>query len=1095
VIVRLIAAHPQHRLANQFREDLAACHEQRGDLEARGGKSDAALAAWREGLGVRQALARDNPAVTRYQESLPHTHTCLAVLHAAAEDWDPALEQCRLAEQQWEARPPEAAGGWFDRARVHAILAAAEWHDSPNRAPDAAASTEPNPASAHAAAAVAALTQAVEQGWSDADRIAQEPVFQVLSSHSGFVALVRRLQGARQAIDWIDDIELARTRAAAEGKDLFVYFSGEDWCPWCAMLRNGVFTEPAFLDQVPERFVMVQLDSPGSGPKPPSWTTREQLRTRWGLDNMVPRFVLCDARGRPYFMMSDRPTTAAEWVQFLQRLQGIRAERDGHLARAAALAGVERARALDQALVALEQNPPPPARTQFISDTSLITADEEVETSDAAVKRHKYFFSEYMDIVREIIQLDADNEGGLRARYEQLVQPWWVAGPYPADLAAACPPERSTDPDSPIPAEGEIPERTWTATLAQRGGALDFREFFGPLNNASAYALTVIDSPQEREAALLVGSDDQVRIWLNGQVVHQYLRPRVARADQDLIPVKLVSGRNTLLARVANVDRDHVLYCRVSDDPLDLARALIRRGKRDAAEPYFDRAVAAGGQSWRPRVERASFYMEAGRWDEAEADFHAAKGLGADPRLVGDNIGRVSFFAGQRHRALKRLPDAVRAFRRAVQELEALHRDYPSPSFRQKLDMCREALIQSLASAGEVEELDNLVAASSDPATTANDLAWKMATSADPTERHMELAVKFARQAVEQAPRDGAFWNTLGAAEYRAGHWDAAVEALTKSMSLRAGGDSHDWVFLAMAHAQAGRRDEALVWWRKLTAEFSRQSSDAELRQFYAEAAELLGAEDRLLRGNAWLLLGDQKRAIADYTGLLNEQPTNAAALFARADVHARMARWQEAAADYDAGLAIDSSDHWHWYRSAPLRLKLNDREGYLRHCRELLARFGGAEQPFVAERIAKLCLLLPEAVEESGEAASRLAAFAGSQSEQDNLYPYYVLVKGMADYRAGRYAEAVQACTQGYERQNSVFAQALAAVYCAMAHHQAGRAEDARQWLARADQLFDTRFPPESSGNVSAAWHDWIIAHTARQEAAELFGQPRPQE
>ena len=60
--------------------------------------------------------------------------------------------------------------------------------------------------------------------------------------------------------------------------------------------------------------------------------------------------------------------------------------------------------------------------------------------------------------------------------------------------------------------------------------------------------------------------------------------------------------------------------------------------------------------------------------------------------------------------------------------------------------------------------------------------------------------VELAQQAVESAPQDGMVWRTLGAAHYRASNWKAAVDALNKSMDLRQGGDSIDWLFLAMAH-------------------------------------------------------------------------------------------------------------------------------------------------------------------------------------------------------------------------------------------------------------------------------------------------------
>ena len=79
-----------------------------------------------------------------------------------------------------------------------------------------------------------------------------------------------------------------------------------------------------------------------------------------------------------------------------------------------------------------------------------------------------------------------------------------------------------------------------------------------------------------------------------------------------------------------------------------------------------------------------------------------------------------------------------------------------------------------------------------------NELAWLLATDPNPNARDPGRAVNWAKKAVELAPNEGNFWNTLGVAHYRAGDWKAALEALEKSMKLRNGGDSSDWFFLAM---------------------------------------------------------------------------------------------------------------------------------------------------------------------------------------------------------------------------------------------------------------------------------------------------------
>ena len=87
--------------------------------------------------------------------------------------------------------------------------------------------------------------------------------------------------------------------------------------------------------------------------------------------------------------------------------------------------------------------------------------------------------------------------------------------------------------------------------------------------------------------------------------------------------------------------------------------------------------------------------------------------------------------------------------------------------------------------------------------------AWLLAMCPDVKVRNPGRAVELAKKAIELSPKEGHYWNTLGAADYRGGDCKAAVTALERSMELRKGGDSFDWFFLAMAHWQLGDKEEA----------------------------------------------------------------------------------------------------------------------------------------------------------------------------------------------------------------------------------------------------------------------------------------------
>jgi len=123
-----------------------------------------------------------------------------------------------------------------------------------------------------------------------------------------------------------------------------------------------------------------------------------------------------------------------------------------------------------------------------------------------------------------------------------------------------------------------------------------------------------------------------------------------------------------------------------------------------------------------------------------------------------------------------------------------------------------------------------------------NNLAWLLATCPDAKFRDSAQAIELTKKAMELAPNEGFYSNTLGVAQYRAGDWQAAVAALEKSNELLGGKElSFNAFFLAMAHWQLGNKDEARNWY-DLAVEWTEKNKpqDEELKRFRAEAAELL---------------------------------------------------------------------------------------------------------------------------------------------------------------------------------------------------------------------------------------------------------------
>ena len=66
------------------------------------------------------------------------------------------------------------------------------------------------------------------------------------------------------------------------------------------------------------------------------------------------------------------------------------------------------------------------------------------------------------------------------------------------------------------------------------------------------YGSVTLNSPREQDTTMLVGSDDEVKVWLNGELVHYNPVLRGAGDFQDAFPVTLKRGANVLLVAVDN---------------------------------------------------------------------------------------------------------------------------------------------------------------------------------------------------------------------------------------------------------------------------------------------------------------------------------------------------------------------------------------------------------------------------------------------------------------------------------------------------------------------------------------------------------------
>jgi eukaryotic-like serine/threonine-protein kinase len=227
----------------------------------------------------------------------------------------------------------------------------------------------------------------------------------------------------------------------------------------------------------------------------------------------------------------------------------------------------------------------------------------------------------------------------------------------------------------------------------------------------------------------------------------------------------------------------------------------------------------------------------------------------------------------------------------------------------------------------------------------------------------------------------------------------------------------------------------------------------------------------------------------------------NSNTLMMRGALFASHTRWKEAAADLSRALELSPENHLIWHNLAVVLVQESRLELYREHCAKSIERFGNTADALTAERIAKDCMILPA----SGVDLDRVArmtqtALRGTNypSGQGWSHAWCQLTKGLADYRQGHFASAVDWAEKGLraDQEGDVggYRECNVEAYTvqAMAYHQLNQPDKARAALAKGSELATTKLAKIEDGDLGGGWQDVIIAQVLLREAKALIeGQP----
>jgi tetratricopeptide (TPR) repeat protein len=214
--------------------------------------------------------------------------------------------------------------------------------------------------------------------------------------------------------------------------------------------------------------------------------------------------------------------------------------------------------------------------------------------------------------------------------------------------------------------------------------------------------------------------------------------------------------------------------------------------------------------------------------------------------------------------------------------------------------------------------------------------------------------------------------------------------------------------------------------------------------------------------------------------------------LIRRGNFNSRLGRWRQATDDFRRAVEHDPSDEWTWYYAIVTLVEIGETAEYRKLCLDMQRTFESASDPFLGERIAKLWLLTPECPGDS-TIPGRLIDRSLGDSSSKKLYYWVMSTKGIAEYRAGHFAEAASWLRKAIDATPAKTPQckALSGVFLAMALHRQDLRDQAQQAYDRAAQVID-RHQSQNGGDLGVDWCDWLMCSIVRREADKTMAVNR---
>ena len=247
---------------------------------------------------------------------------------------------------------------------------------------------------------------------------------------------------------------------------------------------------------------------------------------------------------------------------------------------------------------------------------------------------------------------------------------------------------------------------------------------------------------------------------------------------------------------------------------------------------------------------------------------------------------------------------------------------------------------------------------------------------------------------------------------------------------------------------------------------------------------ELTTAEEYIARGALNARADRIVEAMDDLERAIKLAPDDTDVLFMVGRTYASAGMWDQAAPYFDKYFTQGQGHYETICQVVAVPLYRNHQATYSRYVKQLLESYGESDDPGILFHVLRLGLLMAEDAADP-RLVTRMADDCLKDKEERHPQAYYVLLKGMAEYRAGRTEQAVEWLHKADELLPEMVLEIP--FFLSMAHHRLNQPERAEAEYQRAIRAMADHWATPASPDRDDAWNDWCRYQILRREADAL--------